>query len=283
MKPQTRGLLLGVLLTILSFGLLFAQEPAMFERGITLVRGMIDIAGTSSSTIRFEGATADAFETIIVATDVTADRTVTLPNSTAAFFISTLTTNDVDAANSIWAVSNNLVFEGATADAFEISLVPADPTADATVTIPDLTGNVSIMGLIAAGATETAAAVTHVGACIALDTGAGSVVTLPAATGTGNRYCFVVTATGAHQINVVGNDEFVGGIIQGNDTNDTIVMWPAADAADNDRISLNGTSQGGFVGSVYWIVDISTDNWQVIGYSDASGTEATPFVTGQVT
>ena len=174
------------------------------------------------------------------------------------------------------------MFEGATADGFEITVSPADASANATVTIPDVTGTLPVMTMIAAGATETVTAVTHAGACIALDTGGGSTITLPAATATGNRYCFIVTVTGAHIINVVGNDEFVGGIHQGNDTNDTTVFWPAADASDNDRISLNGTSQGGLVGCRYEIVDILTDNWSIIGSCDASGTEATPFATGQV-
>ena len=238
-----------------------------------------------SNGLTFEGATADAGELFLTVADIaTASRTMTLPDMGAASAVlaSTLTSNTFGAANSLWGVSNGLTFEGATADGFEVTLSPADAAANSTATIPNYTGSVVMAGLIAAGATETVAAVTHAGACIALDTGAGSTITLPAATGTGNRYCFVVTVVGAHIINVVGNDEFVGGIHQGNDTNDTTVFWPAADAADNDRISLNGTSQGGFVGCKYEIVDVLTDNWSVIGNCDASGTEATPFATGQV-
>jgi hypothetical protein len=40
----------------------------------------------------------------------------------------------------------NLVFEGATADAFETTLTVVDPTADRTVTIPDVTGTVITTG-----------------------------------------------------------------------------------------------------------------------------------------
>lgn len=93
--------------------------------------------GTSNQLV-FEGATADAFETILTPVDPTADTTISLPNAAVAvaMFFSTLTTNNIDAANSIWAISNGLVFEGATADAFELTLSPADVGADVTVTLP---------------------------------------------------------------------------------------------------------------------------------------------------
>ena len=43
--------------------------------------------------------------------------------------------------------AGSLVFEGATANAYEITLAPADPTsADRTVTIPDQTGNLIVSG-----------------------------------------------------------------------------------------------------------------------------------------
>ena len=87
-----------------------------------------------------EGATDDTFETTITFDEPTSDTTLTFPNgggSSAAFMLSTLTTNDVSAANSIWGASNALMFEGATADASELALSPADVAADRTVTIPD--------------------------------------------------------------------------------------------------------------------------------------------------
>src|SRR3989338_2626545 len=94
-----------------------------------------------------EGATADTFEVTLTLTDPTADATWTVPNFAvnAAFVGSTLTTNNIDAANSVWAVSNGLVLEGATADGFEITLSPADATADATLTLPDFTGSGAVL------------------------------------------------------------------------------------------------------------------------------------------
>jgi len=71
-------------------------------------------------------------------------------------FVSTLTTNAPDAANSIWGISNKLQFEGATADAYETSVTPADPTADRTITLPDYTGGIPLV--IAQGSTQTSVA-----------------------------------------------------------------------------------------------------------------------------
>lgn len=129
--------------------------------------------------------------------------------------------------------------------------------------------------------TLTAAA--HAGRTLLFDRAAGVTVTLPAATGTGNVYTFVVktaATTNQHRINVVGNDAFFGYVIQGNDSDNTVVMWPAG--SDADQINLDGATTGGFKGARYVIQDIATDVWSVFGASDASGTEATPFATGQV-
>lgn len=91
--------------------------------------------------IVFEGDTNDDYEITLDVGDPAADITIALPNAnSAAFMISTLTTNDVDAANSVWGVSNGLTFEGATADAYETNITPTDPTADRTITIPNMSG-----------------------------------------------------------------------------------------------------------------------------------------------
>lgn len=170
-------------------------------------------------------------------------------------------------------------------------------------TVPTLTGNGSVVGtsatqtltnktltspvvnnaLVAGGSTLTVTAAAHDGKCIALNTAAGTTITLPAATGSGASFCFIVTVAATsnqHRITVVGNDAFFGGIFQGNDTDNTTVMWPTA--ADADQINMSGTATGGVKGARYYLTDAVTDGWSVVGWSDASGTEATPFATGQV-
>jgi Major tropism determinant N-terminal domain len=109
------------------------------------------------SSITFEGATANAFETTLQVTDPTADRTITLPDSTGTVVVAdgsgnvtvsgnltvqgTTTTIDSTTVN----VTNSFVFEGATANAYETTLTVAEPTADRTITLPDLTGTVALI------------------------------------------------------------------------------------------------------------------------------------------
>lgn len=115
---------------------------SLATNGIDVVNS---IWGVSNGLV-LEGATADAYETTISPVDPTADQTVIVPNFAVAYSLlgSTLTTNTVDAANSIWGVSNNLRLEGATADAYEGSLTLTDPTADRTFTLPDASGAVML-------------------------------------------------------------------------------------------------------------------------------------------
>ena len=51
------------------------------------------------------------------------------------------TTTTIESA----AVNTSLVFEGATADAYETTLTLVDPTADRTITLPDSTGTVALL------------------------------------------------------------------------------------------------------------------------------------------
>jgi hypothetical protein len=99
--------------------------------------------------LQFEGATANAHEAIIRATDPTADTIWTIPVAAAGTYClmsSTLATNAPDVANSVYGTSNALTFEGATANNFETSITVTDPTADRTITLPDASGTVLLTG-----------------------------------------------------------------------------------------------------------------------------------------
>jgi len=56
----------------------------------------------------------------------------------------TLISGVSDAANAITIASGQIVFEGATANDFETTLVVTDPTADRTITFPDAAGTVAL-------------------------------------------------------------------------------------------------------------------------------------------
>ena len=59
------------------------------------------------------------------------------------------------AANAISIGSGNIIFEGATADAYETTLAVTDPTADRTITFPNATGTVALTGDITVTASST--------------------------------------------------------------------------------------------------------------------------------
>ena len=125
----------------------------------TEVTGIKDGTTTFQSQIAFEGATDDAYETILRVTDPTADRTITFPDASGTFILAdatqtltnkTLTsptinggtfsgsfTGTQDLTGLVMSGASPLVFEGATADAYETTLAFTDPTADRTITIPD--------------------------------------------------------------------------------------------------------------------------------------------------
>lgn len=113
----------------------------------------------------------------------------------------------------------------------------------------------------------------HVGQRIILNRAAGCTATLPAATGSGNRFEFIgaVDATGDQIIQVTGDDTMAGVAM----TDMTGVLF--ATAADSDTITLNGTTSGGLKGWRVICDDIAADTWAVLVISEASGTEVTPF------
>ena len=182
----------------------------------TLATNAADIANSvygGTNQLIFEGATADAYETIITPTDATADRTITLPDASGS---PVLSTGVPQALNSFWGASNSIVFEGATADEFEISLVPADAAADATVTIPAKTGTIALLTQTVTAKTQADTPVTvsagDAGQIYA-NTGAGGAVVfnLPeASTVIGKSFTFCVTAAQNLDVNPADGDTILG-------------------------------------------------------------------------
>ena len=92
------------------------------------------------SSITFEGATANDYETVLAITDPTADRTITLPNVTGTV----ITTGNLSDITDIGVFTSTIVMEGSSADAHELTLSSGNPTADRTITFPDSTGTVAL-------------------------------------------------------------------------------------------------------------------------------------------
>jgi hypothetical protein len=93
---------------------------------------VVPVFGTS---ISFEGATADAYETTLQVTDPTADRTITLPNVTGTV----ITTGNLSDITNIGVFTSTITMEGSSADDNELTLSAGNPTADRTLTFPDAT------------------------------------------------------------------------------------------------------------------------------------------------
>jgi hypothetical protein len=133
---------------------------------------------------------------------------------------------------------------------------------------------------VSAGATLTATAA-NAGTTILLNNAAGSAVTLPAATGTGNRYRFVVTTTttsGAHKILAASSSDFINGIAIGF-TGSTAKVFASA-AATNHSIQMpfaGSQPSGGFIGDYFDVTDVAANLWQINSMYQAGTTPTTPF------
>lgn len=161
---------------------------------------------------------------------------------------------------------------------FSLNGTQVTATAAELNAIADKSG--SVIDLDATSLTITAA--THGERVVTLShTAAASTVTLPAATGTGNKYTFIVAAvnTNNHVVKVANaTDVFAGNIITNStgDAPDLAQPWPTA--ADSDTITLNGTTTGGqAVGDWVEFIDYASGKFMVRGVTTSSGTEATPF------
>ena len=135
-------------------------------------------------------------------------------------------------------------------------------TADTTITNAAHAGRVLLMGEVGGNASAT--------------------FTLPAATGTGAEFKFIVSVvnTSNYVIQVTGDDTIDGSVVVTNDTTAggtaSLISWPTV--AASDTITLNATTTGGVqIGDYVILTDIATDQYTVSGLLNASGTEATPF------
>lgn len=135
---------------------------------------------------------------------------------------------------------------------------------------------------VLAGSTLTLTAA-YAGQTIKLNTLTGSVVTLPAAAGTGIRFRFiisVVATSNSHKIQVANSSDTFQGIITAvSDGAGFPVLGYTADAtAGADTITLNRTTTGGTVkGEWIEVEDFATNVWAVRGQIAETGAEATPF------
>lgn len=162
----------------------------------------------------------------------------------------------------------------------DLALMAKDVVASGSIFVngSELVGSAD--RLVAAGGTLTMTAAAHDGTIVKLDTAAGSVVTLPPSTGGGAVYKFLVTVTATSNSHIIkvanASDEMRGYVVQDSDTATAPNIWWAAD--NDDTITLNRSTTGlAAQGEYFEIIDAVANHFFVQGYSQASGTEATPF------
>ena len=119
------------------------------------------------------------------------------------------------------------------------------------------------------------------GSTILLNTAGGSTATLPAATGTGNKYKFVVSATttgGAHKILAASSSDYINGLVIGENGNTAKCFASAASTNHSIQMPFAGTQpSGGFIGDYFEFTDIAANLWQCNGMYQAGTTPTTPF------
>jgi len=242
-----------------------SNKDASSFRNVTVTNLDAGASGTAG-TVDIFPATASKGKVAISCTDQTGDTTVSLVVG-AMGAARTITLRDPGAAASI--------------------LTTTDSTAAATAaTAVEITRACDVSArLVAGGSSLSVTEASHDGKTILLDTASGTTITLPAATGSGAKFRFVVSVkatSNQHRINVTGDDAFYGSY-------NILDMDAAAQAAyaagaDADQFNMNGTTTGGLVGDWVEVQDIAADKWQIMGQlcCPAGSNPATSFATGQV-
>ena len=112
--------------------------------------------------------------------------------------------------------------------------------------------------------------------------GAALTFTLPAATGSGNHYLFIVSVvnTSNYLIKASAGTMLFKGMIIGQSVTDSATDAPRTwvPGATDDTITLNGTTTGGIViGNHIEFIDCGATLWMIRGFVTQSGAEATMF------
>lgn len=145
-----------------------------------------------------------------------------------------------------------------------------------TVTSPVITGPVPV----ACGGTCTLAAA-NIGAYTRLDTAAGSVATLPGATGTGNTYKLYVSvanSSNADKIILATTTDTIIGTAIGENAGTAKVFVGNASTYHSVQMPFAGTQpSGGFVGDTAICTDVASTIWKCDINYQAGTTPTTPY------
>jgi hypothetical protein len=120
--------------------------------------------------LSFEGSVADDFETIVTVANPSIDRTFTIPNIDGTALVSTILGSGPNFASGVWAQGNSkIIMEGSTADEFETTIEPTDPTEDNLLTIANGSTGTIMVSTLATNAPDLANSVWGVSGGIAFE------------------------------------------------------------------------------------------------------------------
>lgn len=127
--------------------------------------------------------------------------------------------------------------------------------------------------------TLSATVASHDSKVVTLNRAAGIAVTLPAASGSGAVFRFVLGTTVTSNSTTIkvanASDVMTGTAVVLQDTVDTVVGFETA--STTDTITWNGSTTGGIKGDCVELIDVAANLWYVRVIQSATGTEATPF------
>lgn len=208
----------------------------------------------------------------------TSNNTLTLPITASDTLAGLGTAQTFTAAQTF--TNSDLLLLGSSTGATTFTSANAG-ASNFTVTVPAITANMAITGAPIAVGSSTTATAAQAGLTFKLDTVGGSTLTLPAATGTGNTYYVVVTATttgGAHKVLAASGSDFMNGIVTGENANTAKCFASAASTNHSLQMPFAGSQpSGGFIGDWFTLTDVATNLWTVRGMYQAGTTPTTPF------
>ena len=170
----------------------------------TLTNKSIDLGSNTltGSLAEFNSALQSESFVGLAAAQTLTNKTLTSPTintptiATPSISAPTLT-GIVTATGAVFAGASPLVFEGATANAFETTFAITDPTADRTVTIQDASGTVAYLtDITGGGASEFSTVVVNTSVIFEGSTDDGNETTLVATDPTADRTITIPNATG---------------------------------------------------------------------------------------
>ena len=134
-------------------------DVTISNTGVTAIATGVIVNADINASAAIEGSKIVAATTSVVGAVQLSDSTSTTSSVLAATPTAVKAAYDLAAAalpksggtvtgNLEIGTAGSLTFEGATADAFELSLAIVDPTADRTITLPDATGTVALLSAV---------------------------------------------------------------------------------------------------------------------------------------